>query len=100
VHTIDLLVVSAAADLDRRFFQSVLVFFTFALLAASLRWDWRGIAATMVVLVLIAAIVAVVDSADGQVPNLHQTLIRGGYLIATGQFWCTRAPIASTNETA
>jgi len=38
----------------------------------------------MVVLVLIAAIVAVVDSADGQVPNLHQTLIRGGYLIATG----------------
>ena len=38
----------------------------------------------MVVLVLIAGMIAALDSIDGQMPNLHQTVIRGAYLIATG----------------
>ena len=33
---------------------------------------------------LIAGMVAALDSIDGQMPNLHQTVIRGAYLIATG----------------
>jgi signal transduction histidine kinase len=84
IHTIDLVVVTLLLVLTDGFSSPFLVFFTFALLAASLRWDWHGIAGTMVVLVLIAGLVALLDVADGQAPNLHQTLIRGGYLIATG----------------
>jgi signal transduction histidine kinase len=84
VHVIDLVIVTLLLVLTHGFSSPFLVFFTFVLLTASLRWDWRGIAATMAVLVLIAAIVAVIDSADRMMPNLNQTLIRGGYLIATG----------------
>ena len=84
VHTIDLAVVALLLVLTEGFSSPFLVFFTFALLAASLRWDWKGIAATMVVLVLIAGMIAALDSIDGQMPNLHQTVIRGAYLIATG----------------
>src|SRR4051794_17782308 len=51
VHTIDLAVVALLLILTDGFSSPFLVFFTFALLAASLRWDWKGILATMAVLV-------------------------------------------------
>ena len=66
VHAFDLLVVALLLVLTDGFSSPFLVFFTFALLAASLRWDWRGIAGTMVVLVLIAGMIAALDSTDGQ----------------------------------
>jgi signal transduction histidine kinase len=84
VHIADLATVALLLVLTDGLSSPFLVFFTFALLAASLRWDWRGIAATMVVLFLIAGMVAAFDGSDGHLLNLNQTLIRGAYLIATG----------------
>jgi len=85
VHAIDLAVVALLLGLTEGFSSPFLVFFTFALLTASLRWDWQGIAVTMVVLVLIAGAVAVVDFANaGQLSSVNQSLIRAAYLVATG----------------
>ena len=84
VHSIDLLVVALLLFLTDGFSSPFLVFFTFALLAASLRWDWHGIALTIGVLVCIAGVVALVDSTDGQMLDIKQSVIRGAYLIATG----------------
>src|SRR5262249_46241946 len=84
VHFIDLAVVALLLLLTDGLSSPFLVFFTFALLAASLRWDWRGIASTMIVLTLIAGMAAALDLVDGQILNLNQTLIRASYLIATG----------------
>ena len=84
VHVIDLGVVALLLLLTDGLSSPFLGFFTFALLAASSRWDWRGIAATMLVLLAMAMLVAFVDSFDGQIVNLHQTVIRGAYLVATG----------------
>jgi len=84
VHAVDLLAVGLLLTLTEGLSSPFLVFFTFALLAASLRWEWKGIAATMAVICLIAGMVAVVDNTDGQLLNINQALIRGAYLIATG----------------
>ena len=85
VHTIDLAVVALLLFLTEGFSSPFLVFFTFALLAASLRWDWQGIAVTFVMLALIAGLVAVVQiGTGGEVSSINQSLIRAAYLIATG----------------
>jgi len=47
IHAIDLTVVALLLFLTETFSSPFLVFFTSALLAASLRWDWQGIALTM-----------------------------------------------------
>ena len=84
VHSVDLLIVAVLLSLTDGFSSPFLVFFTFALLAASLRWDWPGIAYTMIVLVAIATVAALVDVADGGSLNLNQAIVRAAYLIATG----------------
>ena len=84
VHAIDIGVLALLLFLTEGLSSPFLVFFTFALLAASLRWDWPGIALTMLVLVLLACLVAIVDLTDGRIRNVNQTVIRAAYLIATG----------------
>ena len=85
IHAIDLAVLALLLFLTEGFSSPFLVFFPFALLAASLRWDWQGIALTMVVLVLLAGIVAVINYiADGRIHNVNDAAIRAGYLIVAG----------------
>src|SRR5262245_40982246 len=67
VHAIDLAVLTLLLALTEGLSSPFLVFFTFVLFAASLRWDWRGIALTMAALVALAGLVAFVDfTTDGQ----------------------------------
>lgn len=85
IHALDLAIVALLLFLTQGFSSPFLVFFTFALLAASLRWDWQGIAVTMAVLILIAVILAAIDFLDdGKTSDVNQSLIRTAYLIATG----------------
>ena len=83
-HTVDVVVVTALLVLSDGFSSPFLVFFTFVLLAASLRWDWQGIAATTAALTLLAVAVAIFDfSLARQNFDLKETIIRVAYLIVT-----------------
>jgi signal transduction histidine kinase len=85
IHTIDLAAVALLLLLTEGFSSPFLVFFTFALLAASLRWNWQGIAITMALLALIATVIALLNyGVSGQIAHIHQSVIRAAYLIATG----------------
>ena len=81
-HTVDIIVVTALLVLSDGFSSPFLVFFTFVLLAASLRWDWQGIAVTTAALTLLAVSVAVIDFSTGrQSFDLRESIIRVAYLI-------------------
>ena len=83
-HTVDVVVVTALLVLSDGFSSPFLVFFTFVLLAASLRWDWQGIAATTAALTLLAVAVAIFDfSMARQNFDLKESIIRVAYLIVT-----------------
>ena len=83
-HTVDVVVVTALLVLSDGFSSPFLVFFTFVLLAASLRWDWQGIAATTAALTLLAVAVAIFDfSLARQNFDLKDSIIRIAYLIVT-----------------
>lgn len=84
VHAIDLAVVALLLLLTDGLSSPFLGLFTFVLLAASLRWDWRGIGVTILVVLLIAALVVGLDGADGRLVNFHLSVIRVAYLIAIG----------------
>lgn len=84
LHAIDFAVLALLLFLTEGLSSPFLVFFTFALLAASLRWDWPGIALTMLGLLLLAGFVGILDFTQGRVRNLNQTVIRAAYLFATG----------------
>jgi signal transduction histidine kinase len=83
IHSIDLAVLALLLFLTEGLTSPFLVFFTFVLLAASLRWDWQSIAVTMVVLVMIAGLFTVA-SYGGPNLNVGQAVIRGAYLVAIG----------------
>ena len=74
----------AAPGFDRRILQPVSGVFHLCAARRFAALGLGGIAGTMVVLVLIAGMIAALDSTGGQMPNVHQTVIRGAYLIATG----------------
>ena len=59
IHAVDIIVVTLLLFLSDGFSSPFLVFFTFVLLAASLRWDWQGIAATTATLTLLAVAIAI-----------------------------------------
>ncbi|WP_309089108.1 ATP-binding protein [Phenylobacterium sp.] len=62
------------------------VFFTFILITATLRWDWRGAVATAAVLVLLflGVLGALSHVMLGEVHELNRTIVRAGYLMVAG----------------
>ena len=83
-HALDISVVAALLFLTDGFSSPFLVFFTFVLLAASLRWDWQGIASTTAALIVLAIIVALIDFATArQGFDFREAIIRVAYLIVT-----------------
>ena len=83
LHALDFAVLALLLFLTEGLSSPFLVFFTFALLAASLRWDWPGIALTMLGLLLLAGFVGILDFTQGRVRNLNQTVIRAAYFFTS-----------------
>ncbi|MEW6641872.1 MAG: histidine kinase [Pseudomonadota bacterium] len=80
-HTIDLLALSLLTMLTQGISSPFLVVFNFVLVAASLRWSWRGVVATMLLLALLSVLSAVIDLwAIREPESLNQLVIRTAYL--------------------
>jgi len=80
-HTIDLLALALLTMLTQGISSPFLVVFNFVLVAASLRWSWRGVAATMLLLALLSGLSAVIDLwASRPSEGLNQLMIRIAYL--------------------
>src|SRR5437667_9818384 len=60
------------------------VFFTFALLAAMLRWQWQVVIATAAALMGVLFIVRITEVATAANNDLNAAIIRGAYLITAG----------------
>src|SRR5262245_54141241 len=78
IHVADIAFISVLLSLTDGPTSPFFVFFTFVLLAATLRWQWQAVIATAVTLtgVLLIAGIASID--------LDTAIIRGGYLIVAG----------------
>src|SRR5436189_167198 len=66
-----------------------LAFFTFTLLAATLRWDWPGVLATAIVLVVVLLAVSIQASSSPTVPEIadfdwNRAIIRAAFLMVAG----------------
>jgi signal transduction histidine kinase len=80
-HAIDLLALSLLTILTEGFFSPFLVVFNFVLVAASLRWDWRGVLITTLLLALLSGLSAAIGLWNGgELESLNELIIRTGYL--------------------
>src|SRR5436190_283875 len=85
VHLIDLLVTSALLLVTQGLVGPFAFFFNFILLAASLRWSWRGVALTAAFpFCLVLGSTATDWFSDGKFDYLTDSVIREGYLIVVG----------------
>src|SRR6266481_2021843 len=85
VHLIDLSVTSALLLMTEGLVGPFAFFFNFILLAASLRWNWRGVALTAAFpFCLVLGSTATDWFSDGKFDYLNDSVIRGGYLIVVG----------------
>jgi signal transduction histidine kinase len=85
VHLIDLSVTSALLLITEGLAGSFAFFFNFILLAASLRWNWRGVALTAAFPFCLILGSTMIDwFSDGKFDYLTDSVIRGGYLIGVG----------------
>ena len=85
VHLIDLSVTSALLLLTQGLVGPFIFFFNFILLAASLRWNWRGVALTAAFpFCLVLGSTATDWFSDGKFDYLTDSIIREGYLIVVG----------------
>jgi signal transduction histidine kinase len=91
-HVIDIGVACILMLLTEGYTSPLFVFFTFTLLAATLRWDWEAVAATTVLVCALFIIGAVTESGLTNAirvdRDLDRLLIRSGYLIVTGGLLC------------
>lgn len=74
-HAVDVLALLWLTILTEGFSSPFLVLFNFVLVAASMRWNWRGVLATMLLLALLSSFSAMI--VDGE---LNELIIRTGYL--------------------
>ncbi len=85
VHLIDLSVTSALLLMTQGLFGPFAFFFNFILLAASLRWNWRGVALTAAFpFCLVLGSMATDWFRIGKFEYLTDSVIREGYLIVVG----------------
>ena len=98
VHLIDLFVTSALLLLTEGLAGPFTFFFNFILLAASLRWNWRGVALTAAFpFCLVLGSTAADWFSDGKFDYLTNSVIREGYLILLVVCSRMQAPTASGN---
>src|SRR5258708_14377908 len=85
VHLIDLSVTSALLLMTEGLVGPFAFFFNFILLAASLRWNWRGVALTAAFPFCLDLGSTMIDwFSDGKFDYLTDSVIRGCYLIGVG----------------
>jgi hypothetical protein len=86
IHFIDVVIISALLFLTDGPNSPFFVFFTFALLAAMLRWQWQAVVATAIALTVALLIVRFsnVSPAIFAGNTLNSEIIRGAYLIVAG----------------
>src|SRR5882757_1249794 len=85
VHLIDLSVTSALLLMTEGLVGPFAFFFNFILLAASLRWNWRGVALTAAFPFCLVLGSTMTDwFSDGKFDYLTDSVIREGYLIVVG----------------
>src|SRR6266404_2216781 len=84
-HLIDLSVTSALLLMTQGLFGPFAFFFNFILLAASLRWSWRGVALTAAFpFCLVLGSMATDWFRTGKFESLTDSVIREGYLVVVG----------------
>lgn len=82
-HLLDIISVSLLMYLTEGPTSPFFVFFTFILLSATLRWNWRGALGTAACLVLLFALLVVLgERAEGL--EITRAIIRSGYLLVAG----------------
>jgi signal transduction histidine kinase len=86
IHFADVVIISVLLCLTDGPTSPFFVFFTFALLAATLRWHWQAVVATAAVLagVLLVASVNKVAPSSAAANDLNIAIISGAYLIVAG----------------
>ncbi|MDX8437567.1 histidine kinase [Mesorhizobium abyssinicae] len=83
VHAVDIAVFSILIYLTEGPTSPLFVFLTFALFSATLRWSWRGVVATAILIVLVYGLLAVTADIDtGE--DITRTIVRSAYLIVAG----------------
>src|SRR6516164_921234 len=78
IHLVDVVIISILLCLTEGPASPFFVFFTFALLAATLRWQWQAVVATA------AALTGVLLFTGTKDIDLDTAIIRGAYLIVAG----------------
>jgi hypothetical protein len=84
VHFVDVVMISELLFFTEGPSSPFFVFFTFALLAAMLRWQWQVVIATAAALMGVLFIVRITGVAIAANNDLNAAIIRGAYLIAAG----------------
>jgi signal transduction histidine kinase len=86
IHFADVVIISVLLCLTDGPTSPFFVFFTFALLAATLRWRWQAVVATAAVLagVFLVASINKGTSASAEGNDLNTAIISGAYLIVAG----------------
>jgi signal transduction histidine kinase len=86
VHIIDIVTFSVLMHFTDGPTSPFFVFFTFALLAAMLRWDWPGVIMTTIVLVGILVLISYVgfSSAPEGDDEVNRLIVRATYLFVAG----------------
>src|SRR6184192_3459423 len=83
-HLIDILMISELLSLTEGPTSPFFVFFTFALLAATLRWQWQAVVVTAAALIGVLFIVKITEVAPAVNNDLNAAVISGAYLITSG----------------
>ncbi|WP_207541311.1 sensor histidine kinase [Sabulicella rubraurantiaca] len=85
-HALDIALVSALIYLTEGPTSPFFVFFTFILLAGTLRWNWRGALGTAVILVVLFLVLLAIfgDQVLADRDELNRAIIRTGYLLVIG----------------
>ena len=86
IHVADVVIISVLLFMTDGANSPFFAFFTFALLAAMLRWQWRAVVATAVALTgaLLIVRISKVATANTAGNDLNAEIIRGAYLIVAG----------------
>src|SRR5262249_28099014 len=84
VHFVDVVMISELLFFTDGPTSPFFVFFTFALLAAMLRWQWQVVIATAAALMGVLFIVSITQVATAANNDLNAAIIGGAYLIAAG----------------
>jgi signal transduction histidine kinase len=99
-HVIDIVAFSVLMSFTDGPTSPFFVFFTFALVTATLRWDWPAALSTTICLVTMLLVVSYADKVvfgDGQY-ELNRLIIRATYLVVCGALLCYLSSVRQRNR--